>query len=365
VIIEIDKSITEALNDTKIKDSLKNDIESSLDIIAMMRRQKTHTIFAKEDVCKNLIQFSKNHQVRCVFDEIYRKYSIIGSIWKKMKYTLRLSISSTDLTCFEHENKNVISISPAYFKEMRTSEIVFLTEGDKDKHLYDAIISYHVDRLAITSEVSCKYEDILGGGNTTAPQYKVFQDGKTRLCLCIADSDKKTPYHRPEETAVKVNNVDDPKQPLCKFHMLEVHEVENLLSKKMLMKVCGTDPGLNSALAFFNKIDSEYKLFFDMKKGFKAKQFTTDDLFWTYWNKYFPQFSKKKCPYEPCSSKHGCQVQRGFGKHILNQVQDVFLKSVTPKQIEEALCDQLKLIWNALGELIVSWSCAPRHSLRV
>ena len=81
----------------------------------------------------------------------------------------------------------------------------------------------------------------LGGGSQIADEYSDLQSEGKRFCLCIADSDRTRPDGSPGDTASKLQNADNPQQPLCRAYIIKAREAENLLPIAIMRRAAYQD----------------------------------------------------------------------------------------------------------------------------
>lgn len=253
-------------------------------------------------------------------------------------------------------------------------ETVFLSENLTDLYLYEMIAKvYQV--LARIGTITLRYDPVGGGGSTTAEQYQAYQSAKNRLCLCIADSDRKYPHARRGGTCRELEDVDDPNLPLCELVCLNVQEAENLISNRMYHEALCSNPDQMRTVAELERLDAspraDSRHYLDLKEGIRLLEIihpNADPQFAAYWSSVFAQLGHRtdRCWLNAdCDSKDDCQCVVGrLGRTVLETVIEQVLRKNSIHKLAEMLDDLVAPEWVRLGELITAWLCgrSERHS---
>jgi hypothetical protein len=166
---------------------------------------------------------------------------------------------------------------------------ILLGENGNDIKVYALMAEYH---KAISNKGSfvLSYKSQTGGGSTTVNEYKtIFSEGE-EFCLCLLDSDKRTPHKPIGDTAGKVEKyhfLNFNSNFKCNYHVVDVLEIENLLPRKFYLenyeKKDINKKGILKRIESFEKLDSRSFFHVDFKIGLKKLEDSKDDGFKEYW----------------------------------------------------------------------------------
>ena len=220
-------------------------------------------------------------------------------------------------------------------------------------------------------------------GQTTAQELESIISRKQELCLSILDSDRKSPYCGLGDTAKKAKIVHEKYTNLqsdryckyanyfCKLAILNVREIENLIPTFMYEQIREKSPErLNSVLSI-QKLEQfsiiQAIKYIDIKKGTKLfgilnnknQQFFED--FWSDICNAHKDMNTNCLKDMKCLKTEEidctCVLSHPFGDKVLENVIDIHLEKMSPKNICEEIDYELKDEWNRIGEIITAWCC--------
>ena len=216
-----------------------------------------------------------------------------------------------------------------------------------------------------------------GGGNTTgAVLDQIVQSGQ--LCLCIVDSDKKSPSGPSGGTAQAVAPYKNAQTyPLAHVEETVGRDLENSLPDLFYVDAYGTHPSYNflaellMTLSSAGEIDVRNHL--DIENGlklhdlFSLTQGTSDFIFWQNKLNSVIKMMNRSSVSLPCLSIQICSQQSWATctcvlvppnrANILNE----FLRryqNADRYKLRAALDDSVRPEWLRLGGLIAAWCCA-------
>ncbi|MDX2005385.1 MAG: hypothetical protein SFU83_08925 [Meiothermus sp.] len=264
-------------------------------------------------------------------------------------------------------DKHVIKIWAGYLENFNLlSETVFLAENHDDVEFYQSITEIY-QSATDNGKIKLVFEPRGGGGHTTVAEYNSIQNRRDRLCLCILDSDFRYQGSSHGQTCSAVMRIDDPLQPLCVVHTLQVREIENLIPTSFYAEAVTGDPNREKALQSLVEIESvasgKARHFVDLKKGHRLYELlsvSSDSPKYQYWKSILEALGTSIVCAAPnhCNRREECICVTffGFGDAILRYLLN-FIKQKkavgTPLQIDAKTQDE----WRECCELIIAWCC--------
>ena len=365
MLLIIDSSLIEGI-------SVNKSVVDALDLIAHSRRSGKHLVFGKREVLKFLATCDLlSNTSRAVYSKLYNDFPTSFSYISKIPFLVEVVLDDV-LELLERENSKVIRASVKYFSDLSIlTETVLLSENHDDLIFYKRLASAYIKWNDI-GDIYIRYDPRSGGGHTTVRDFQTLQSSNQRFCLCILDSDKKTPNLSVGDTAKSVLKINDCNQPLCDVFVLQVREIENLIPSSVYREVFGADINKLNAIKIIESIDnssySEIRNYLDMKKGLKLHKVLTEEPqkeFRKYWLSFAQSFreelSSNCCAcldnevclqgsFEICQ----CYITFGFGDNIVRKVEEKYLN----KDLSPVISDIVRAEWERLGATITFWCCA-------
>ncbi|KIQ17234.1 hypothetical protein RT99_19040 [Flavobacterium sp. MEB061] len=167
---------------------------------------------------------------------------------------------------------------------------ILLGENGNDIQVYAMMAEYH-KKVTRKDSFVLSYKSQTGGGSTTVNEYKTIFSTGEEFCLCLLDSDKRTPTKAIGDTAKNVEKhhlLNFNSNFKCNYHVVDVLEIENLLPRVFYLenyeKKDINKKGILNRIESFEKIDSSSYFHIDFKKGLKKMEDYNDDSFKKYWS---------------------------------------------------------------------------------
>jgi len=367
-----------------LHDSLANALDQdsvleALEIIALARREGKHLVFAKRDVLKSLLNCSalpqRTHQV---YSKIYARLSEKQVYLQTFTRRVEVIALDTGLSSRMEKHCKVISVPASYFCDSALiQKTLLITENLDDAVLYQTITKIYMQWKKLNG-IKMLFDPYQGGGSTTKKAYKLIQDKQERFCLCLLDSDKKSPKSPLGNTAKDVKKIDKTNKPLCEYFIVGVREIENLIPTKLYSAVSSGDNNRMQCVHFLeqleNTIIAEARKYLDIKDGLKLNEilqaspnspFSKD---WMNWlnnvSSLAIKISKVCIKNKECLKSKNCDciITTGLGDKILEAVIKL-IETPTKDQpsiqkIAEMVEPILKSEWEPIGEIITAWCCS-------
>lgn len=270
-------------------------------------------------------------------------------------------------------DKNVIKINLRNINRFEAFEETHLiTENLLDAEFYK-YLCFYFQRKNILADCNVVYFSVDGGGSTIGEVYQYEINLQNHFCLAIVDGDKIYPRDviKPSSTAGKLKKIHTDncdKQPFyCSHYILEdVSEIENLIPFKLLESYF-----IKKGFWDFKK---EFLPFYDLKYGLTYMKLF-DENATRYWKHFFDdkifkfRDSAKSCygnQKKYCETIRGCEpIKPGLGEKLLKNILGTKSNQDVLNRISEGdLCEEQKKVWEELGQLIFSWTCAVKPKER-
>ncbi len=366
-----------------LHDSLANALDlntvlEALEMIALARREGKHLVFAKRDVLKSLLNCSAlSKRTRQVYSKIYAQLAEMQVYLQTFTRRVEVIALDTGLSSRMERHCKVISVPARYFCDSALiQKPVLMTENLDDATLYQTITKIYLKWKKLNG-IAILFEPYAGGGSTTEKAYKLIQDKQERFCLCLLDSDKKSPNSPLGNTAKGVKKIDNSNQPLCEYLILGVREIENLIPTQLYSLVSSGDINRMPSVHFLEQLEktslAEARKYLDIKNGLKLNdilQASKNSPFskdWINWLKNVSALDiaiKKTClKNKACLKGKNCDciITTGLGDKILEAVIKVIETPTkdqpTQQKIVEMVDPLLKAEWEPIGEMITAWCC--------
>jgi len=337
-------------------------IITALDNICTAAREGNHVFYASPETCNAIYSssiFASHEKIRNIFRKIESKHSEYKSVKKQISIFMKI-VAGTHILEKDRENdKELIKISMDFLQKSAIfKETTLLLEERQDAWLFEKISKLYGNAH---NQIKCRFCCEHGGGSRTYSSYKEIQEARDKLCLCLVDSDQKYPSSAYGETAQNVIDIDNSNIPISQYHILKMHELENLFSSTPFLTIASTNNAQRERVKAFlyevERNDISAKKYFDIKKGFKYKQFYENVDLYNYWSPLSRKV-KKSCANscENCDkNSNSCTdiIVDGFGNKFLNDIK----KAINLCSLMDIECPTLKTIWEELGKLITSWCC--------
>jgi hypothetical protein len=214
-------------------------------------------------------------QVLCLFEKVIR---IIPNIEQE---TIFSDIQS------KTEFKNIFI--DKFLDTVNFQKTILLGENGNDIKVYALIAEYYKGMSGKGSFI-LSYKSQTGGGSTTVNEYKTIFTVGEEFCLCLLDSDKRSPHNKIGDTAGKVmkhHHLNFSSNFKCNYHIVDVLEIENLLPRifyeENYEKKDVNKKGILKRIESFENIDVSSIFHIDFKMGLKKLEDYKDDCCKEYW----------------------------------------------------------------------------------
>lgn len=261
----------------------------------------------------------------------------------------------------EYNEKNGADIEYRYIKynkfldSVTIQKTVLLGENPSDAEIYKVISDYYQEQKKINYR--CLYEARGGGGNTVVKEYEPIHVQEERFCLCILDSDirykEQTAYGDTAKFVIEYVKRNT-KNYKTTIKIIEVLELENLLPLNFYKDTYPHKINIVYDIEKILLVDSNFKKYFDFKKGIYCKYDSKKSTCKVYLKDYLcPLIETAKITTE------NEKLLNGFQGKNTDILQDFIKKDLT--YIFESINNDsfVKPYWDELGKLIASHILAP------
>lgn len=363
MLYEIDESCMVALKTKNFN------IIAFLEQLALDRRKCKNIVVAKREVLYELAKTEKLSDVsRSVYKVLGNRMSERKLLLKNTKKYCRIVAMKTEKSFIVEENHEIIllNIEAGSLKDF-TAYPLLLAENEEDIEFYKFVGQYFVKKNNLGT-LNINFEGKNGGGSTISNVLDRIISEKNRMCLCIVDSDRKYENASPGDTMQRVINVTkNTFQDYFEVLLLEMHEIENLISLSVLQKVVD-EKNLEKQGLLFYKYLVEYNntlnspvFYFDLKKGIlkssfilekgaddeKQKKYRKKESYRQYWRKYIEEYGIK------IDEDSNRVLVSGICEKVLRYSMEYFYNNVNLIEVEEPI----QQIWEKIGEKVYCWGC--------
>lgn len=373
----LDNSLIDLVNNS---DEKKDVALNAIHRILEAWKYGNHLVLAQEELFSKLLEDetfndSDKKVVRSLQIQLVQR---LGSLLN-LKHHILVSNSIHLQRVETADGKMIIIVNPAFILTSHiTEQPLFLTENINEETFYRKVTEAIMFEKRTRFELS--YLPAHGGGGSIFQAYKKYQLDRDRLCLAVGDSDKSHPLGELGGTASKLleTNSENLEQNiecvLCSILINEAREIENIIPTNILMDICeGNQERINfiTWLQFLEAVNLDSRLFINVKDGFSFREIinSADDIKNNYWIRIFSD-RLKNCYYmqgfECFANGCSCVDFSGMGPATLINVIEK-INSLTPQKMNEAGKNNPALyrLWNIIGDVCVSWFCAPKQSYSV
>ena len=245
-----------------------------------------------------------------------------------------------------------------FLDSVTIQKTILLGENPSDAEIYKLISDYYQKQKHLNYR--CSYEARGGGGNTVIREYKPIFNEEERFCLCILDSDIRyklqTNYGDTAKYVVDFEEQTSKKNYKMTIKIIEVLELENLLPLSFYQDNYSHKINTVNNIEKILTIDTDFKKYFDFKKGISCKYDITKSSCKGYLKDYLcPLIEQSKITIE------NEKLLNGFQGSKTDILQD-FIKKDFNYIVEKINNDSfVKPYWDELGKLIASHILAPNR----
>ncbi|WP_411992532.1 hypothetical protein [Agarivorans sp. DSG3-1] len=264
--------------------------------------------------------------------------------------------------------QNIIEISYDYFNStLRVQPSTLIPENDKDFDFFKIIADGYLNRKS-NYNFNLKLSKHCGYGSHTYSVYSEYKSSQ-KLALCIVDNDVKYPGASVGSTARQFGQNGFCIDGTVEAKMLSVREIESLLPEEVIEEALVSKGYPANSIDVLEKMkrleqisSGEFRKYFDHKDGITLKQ-ALQPSWSAFWKDFFvaePTFGIKPCAQNnDCIECGSCIKLDGFGERILEKSLEVMDDS-HKRKLFERLSGIILEEWEAIGEKVIAWGCAPK-----
>lgn len=359
--------------DTNVKDYIaansgNPEVIAAVDALAYGRRRGNHLIFADRDtleVLANMEGISLN--AKSVYTRIYSKVSTKLSLFDYTDTYIKICLPHTQISIVTDATHKIINIPLTMLSTSEiSSQTKLLVENIDECKLYEFFGKIYIEENRINGVV-INYEAEHGGGNDIWRVYSNIQENENKLCLTIADTDKKYPSAPLGNTAAQLASTDKADKPMTNAYILDVHEVENLFPTSIYEEMAANDGQKLDCVEGMKKLSSITNCsplkHFDIKKGLKVGEIekNQDTDFTAYWNTVCNTANINVI----CCNSNSCQgipkrccnylIREWGGTAFKDLLQFIYQHGTA---ILQRIDFNVKQVWLHIGKVIYSWCCS-------
>lgn len=262
-------------------------------------------------------------------------------------------------------NRNIIQMPISYFSDSsRSQSSILLGEFENDCSFFEYLLVWYKYLHGI--RIPTDFDKQSGGGSSTSQMIEKYVGERNRITICIVDTDKKYPEHRPTNTTYdKCKNLYND-VPYYLFFSLEVHEIENLIPYNIIDELKWPDKTEENrqhfaALRSKTDIANDVLPYFDLKEGIKKSDIINNPEYYSFANKIY-NTNKKLVDTSDFSTyvaslQDGEFVCKGLWHGILKDSLGLIKeKNISPKDFEPFGYQQP--FWCKIGQCMLNWGCA-------
>lgn len=300
-----------------------------------------------------LYQILISYQTHCKSYNLenFEKYFniIIKLIHNGNEYSYSTTEKKIEYRCIKY-NKFLDSVT--------IQKTILLGENPSDAETYKIFSDYYQKQQKLNYR--SLYEARGGGGNTVVKEYEPIYNSEERFCLCILDSDKRTPtktkYGNTAQPIVDYHTKASKRNYKSTYYILDVLELENLLPKDFFISCYSSDVNKREIFMYIEKllkVDDRIRVYYDFKKGIPCGELDKNN--------------KLKCKEHIktyfCEAVQNANLTLTNHKYI-NSYGDKILDDFIKENIDDIVIyvdndNFVKPFWDDLSKLIASHILAP------
>jgi hypothetical protein len=278
--------LSDQLNENIIKspEGLPDEVCCMLNILALSVRSGEHYFFSNRKVLKCLSTLDRLDDIsKRVFNYLYSNSSELKRI--ESIVSLRAILDFSDVivceVCSETGCKSIYipigELIDLHF--IRATRL--LCEDLNDTKLYEWITKYYLTKNSLR-HIKINLNPQGGGGRNIERAFESIIDSRSEFCLCIVDSDKKSPDNDFGNTCKALQQHHNREEHfVCDIIPLDTREAENLVPFYFIENIYNEDCNYTEVISihkdFFSK-QNEARDYFDFKNGVKWKNIRNNQL---------------------------------------------------------------------------------------
>jgi hypothetical protein len=371
MLFVIDSSLADPLRGPSRPSDALIDAVSNL---ALARREGKHVVFADRRTLTACVKSPwLSDRTRRVYDHLLNNLPQMKAYLDNLARRVEIVASDGVFELTTARQCRVIRVSASLLRDFSMFDAsVLVCENLTDTRFY-----VHVAKACLhwwkLGNLILRYDPRGGGGQTTSDAYESVRSSRSRLCLCIVESDRTTPNDGLGRTALAAQEVDSSGvQPLCELVVLTARAVENIIPTRVYEEAVWGDTNRMAAVLVLERLElgqfAEARLHLDLKGGLRLGEIlhaAHESAFRRYWEPVARGLQgaahsvDRRCWSNPdCSVPDECHciVAPGMGDTILEHVAD-FLDRKSNCKKAEMISGALKPEWERVGLIVVAWCC--------
>lgn len=320
--------------------------------LAYNRQRGKYFLLGTRNILKYLSQNTRlNETAKSVFRNILSNFPIESSILQTINFKITIGTSNS------YSNNEIMLDIDNLSEDSLDQYNNLLLENSTDSFIYEKITTFYKKEIG-QSSLDFKWDIRNGGGTDIKVQFDELIQRNNIYTFCIIDSDKVAQSAPLGATSAKFNSNTD-NTIWGSFHIIDVHEIENLIPKKVYIDYINSknDTNLNMNLEILEG-ESSLINFLDLKKGLTKRKINlfSPDIKQLYINEFGIDANILACT---CSNGCNCHIFHNFGRTILKDIKN-FIES-NNIDIFEVITDSLKSIFFTIGQLLLNIFCIPQR----
>ena len=362
------------LRDLQADSPNRGEAIEGLESLARIRRDGRHLLFGGRRTFEAIIGTEGLSELaRATYKVVYQRLAEVKAFSEIVSRRIEL-VGHTygPLSSRVVGDITIVQVPVGMFDTELGHQPVLMGENLTDVRIFVRMAHIFAHKMK-TGPVPLSYEAVGGGGSTTVDQYLEYQNRSQRLCLCIVDSDKKSPQGALGSTAKSLDRANQAHRPLSEIAILNVRELENVIPPVVLSQIPGIDPvGVQDIERLVLSSVSETRGYIDLKRGTAVGKMlslpatSSDRRYWVnLWHGLATELqsvSRQCADRGECPTPHACTciINRGLGDNLLSHAAGACEK-ISPKKLGESLDTLAEAEWERIGSVVLSWCCAsPR-----
>ncbi|KAA0180819.1 hypothetical protein FX016_13305 [Cupriavidus gilardii] len=362
MIIELDISLVARLEQDA---SFESFVCVALDNIANAQREGNHLVFAELSTLEALRKYNGwfSPRTNAVLQRAANRFPQLTRFARSV--CVKLLVGDFNAQSVEmREGCRTILFPVESVTTSLVQRTLLLVENVTDATYYQWITE-HVLAGGEFRDCHMSLEAYQGGGNTTGEAYEHIKHNTSRLCLCIVDSDIRSPEAAHGDTAAKVWRSDHRRpSPRTDHHVLDVCSIENLIPFEVFESAWASDPNLRSRLDEYRPlyVDERWP-YLQLKKDVKCIELQSEKAFSVFWHPVLAtEATRAACENDEreakCTRRDDCDViaLRSLASSPLNAALSTLNDNASRGPFK--LLPRVAAAWSEIARLIIGWCCA-------
>lgn len=351
-----------------------DEVDAALSALALARRHGHHALFGSVRVLGALADRPSlaSHE-RGVYRRVQSERFRLGGLIDHLPLRTVVSPDPAPPSIERRGDQEVIRLPLVWFAEPEAAaQTALVVEYITDADFYDALA--HGFAQTVDLGVLKIHHDVRnGGGNTTHVVYGTLQ-GKARLTLAVADSDRFSPTGPLGPTAAALQDIDDVGVPHSRVVITGVREAENMVPIAVLRDAIDRyDPNNQAADALeeiLRHVGPDVLGYLDLKKDTRgrtldqlsASETAADAAFWSQNVEglraagHRMELSCQQVTACPSPNACRCVVVPAAGRKALVWTTE-YLNTLDPASMMGLIDSRVLDEWERIGSAVASWCC--------